>query len=331
MGRWLDFCALCVVFTCEGVILLICGLVNQTKQKDINMDLRPGVNYFDGVNNFEMFGITNNTVMPVMIAVSPQMAQTIVPPTSGPSKLPTLHENPIHSQYIPSGLILPPNVKPEHIQQLEYPATGSIGVGGSSSSGVFYPMGIANNLCPRHKQQQFFPTNITNKNAEKTKRKWNMETIEEACADSASIDNSSSSTCIPNFILGNLGGGGSAGDNYGGGKSNAEDCTVGCNALMIMGIVGGGGNNSSGNNSSNNPLRFGFTNRSCIDANESVNDLDYAANQPCNCPHVNFDRMSPDVQVRFFVFIISLNMFFCCGMGFGEKLGCWVGFRNYLI
>lgn len=262
------------------------------------MDLRPGVNYFDGVNNFEMFGITNNSVMPVMIAVTPQMAQTIVPPTSGPSKLPTLHENPIHSQYIPSGLILPPNVKPEHIQQLDYPATGSVGV--SSSGGMFYPVGFANNSCPRHKQQQF-NTNTTNKSAEKTKRKWNMETIEETCADSASIDNSSSSTCIPNFILGNLGGNGN--EDYGGGcssggKSNAEDCTVGCNALMIMGIVGGGGNNSNGNNSNNNPLRFGFSNRSCIDGNESVNDFDYGSNQPCNCPHLNFDRMSPDVQVR---------------------------------
>lgn len=297
--RWFfaRFCEL--YFLCEGV--------KQTKQKDIKMDLRPAVNYFDGVNNFEMFGITNNTVMPVMIAVSPQMAQTMtVPPTSGPSKLPTLHENPIHSQYIPSGLILPPNVKPEHIQQFEYPATGN--VGGSSSSSMYYPMGLTNNLCPRHKQQHQFSTNTTNKNVEKTKRKWNMETIEEACADSASIDNTSSSTCIPNFMLGSLGGddcGERRGDS---GKSNAEDCTVGCNALMIMGIVGGGGgNNSSGNSSSINPLRFGFTNRSCIDGNESVNHLDYGANQPCNCPHVNFDRMSPDVQVRFFFYIL-----FCC-------------------
>lgn len=276
------------------------------------MDLRPGVNYFDGMNNFEMFGITNNSVMPVMIAVTPQMAQSIVPPTSVPSKLPTLHENPIHSQYIPTGLILPPNVKPEQIQQLDYPAV---------DASMFYPMGGGtNNLCPRHKQQQNFPTNIintTNKNVEKTKRKWNMETIDEACADSASIDNSSSSTCIPNFILGNLGGGGGGNGGYaedysrgGGGKSNAEDCTVGCNALMIMGIVGGsggggGGNSNSGNNSYSNPLRFGFTNRSCIDDNESVNDFDYAATQPCNCPHVNFDRMSPDVQVRYFYYFFN--------------------------
>ncbi|CAD7081199.1 unnamed protein product [Hermetia illucens] len=279
------------------------------------MDVRP-LNYFeqapDEMCKFELFGLTNASMVPVMITMTPAAAAAIgiqkqpqpqaVPLGSVPGattitaaglSIPVASQIPIqttHATAAGSIPIVPANYSREHLQQLNT----SSGSGGDDIGGgvIFQKSDYDHHYYPYH-QYQHHPLLATQHYPPPQQHQANLlQTKPLHCGETTTIPTptpqmiSSSTSCIPKPFNGTEDpvGGESGCNTYEGGSLMSGGCGAGCTALIIGIGIGGGGGSSSASGGGNN---VGGSSGSA-----RLTAEDESKKPPCKCTYMSFENFA---------------------------------------